>query len=71
MGDSQAAKLHSHFSLMMEVTLPRDKLEALKTQLAAMPDMNASVYEDPSSDSGSSGGPSSAATPQIGCKFIY
>lgn len=60
-GDSQAAKLGSHFGLMMEVTLPRDKLDSLKAKLEAMPDMNAAVYEDPVSDA--------SATPQIGCKF--
>ena len=61
-GDSQAAKLGSHFGLMMEVTLPRDKLDSLKAQLEAMPDMNAAVYEDPVSEL--------SATPQIGCKFV-
>ena len=61
-GDSQAAKLGSHFGLMMEVTLPRDKLDSLKAQLEAMPDMNAAVYEDPISDA--------STTPQIGCKFV-
>ena len=60
-GDSQAAKLGSHFGLMMEVTLPRDKLDSLKAQLEAMPGMNAAVYEDPVSDA--------SATTQIGCEY--
>ena len=61
-GDSQAAKLGSHFGLMMEVMLPRDKLDSLKAQLEAMPDMNAAVYEDPDTES--------SVTPQVGCKFV-
>ena len=59
-GDSQAAKLGSHFSLMMAVTLPRDQLDTLKAQLEAMPGMNAAVYEDEVHDD--------SAAPQIGCK---
>lgn len=62
-GDSQAAKLGSHFGLMMEVTLPRDKLDGLKAQLEAMPDMNAAVYEDPDTEG--------SATPQVACKLFF
>ena len=60
-GDSQAAKLGSHFSLMMEVSLPRDKLDSLSAQLQAMPDMNAAVYEDDADTMG-------AQTPTVACK---
>lgn len=59
-GDSQASKLGSHFSLMMEVTLPRDRIDSLQSQLSSMADMNATVYQDQEA--------SSAKTPQIGCK---
>ena len=61
-GDSQAAKLGSHFSLMMVVTLPRDRIDTLKGQLEAMPDMNAAIFEDHAHDV--------SATPQIGCKLF-
>ena len=60
-GDSQAAKLGSHFSLMMEVSLPREKLDTLKEQIESMPNMNAALYEDEVQDA--------AQTPQIGCTF--
>ena len=63
-GDSQAAKLGSHFGLMMEVTLPRDKLDALKAQLEALPGMNTAIYEDPASSDGS-------ITPSIACKLMF
>eukprot|EP00977_Amphora_coffeiformis_P014337 scaffold3973_cov161-Amphora_coffeaeformis.AAC.6 len=61
-GDSQAAKLGSHFSLMMEVTLPRDKLDTLKEQIESMPGMNAALYEDEVQDA--------TQTPQIGCTLL-
>ena len=62
-GDSQAAKLGSHFGLMMEVTLPRDKLDDLKAKLEAMSDLTAAVYEDSVSEG--------AATPTVGCKCRF
>ncbi len=59
-GESQAAKLGKHFSLMMLVELPRDRLGDLKHQLENMTDMNAAVFE--AQDDGEK-----KITPQIGC----
>jgi len=61
-GDSQAAKLGSHFSLMMEMSIPKDNLDALKQRIGSMPGMNAAVYEDEVQDT--------VQTPQIGCKLF-
>lgn len=61
-GDSQAAKLGSHFSLMMVVSVPRTSLDDLREQLAAMSDMNAAVFEADGKDV--------QATPQIGCTCL-
>jgi len=58
-GESQAAKLGKHFSLMMLVELPRDRLGDLKDQLENMTDMNAAVFE--AQDDGEK-----KITPQIG-----
>jgi hypothetical protein len=58
-GESQAAKLGSHFSLMMLVTVPEAKVDELTSQLSRMPDMNASVYH-PTGEK--------MPTPKIGCK---
>ena len=69
-GDSQAAKLGSHFGLMMEVTLPRDQLASLQAQLQAMPDMNTAIYEEEDPAVSSSSSSSGAATPAVGCKFL-
>lgn len=60
-GDSQAAKLASHFSLMMVVCLPKDKLDGLKSKLDSMKDMNVAVYEAEIE--------ASNVTPEIACKY--
>jgi glycine cleavage system transcriptional repressor len=44
-GESQAANMGGHFSLMMLVSVPSDKLPNLQAQLGSMTDMNASVFE--------------------------
>lgn len=61
-GESQAAKLGSHFSLMMLVEVPADQMPNLQAQLAAMSDMNAAVFES-TADSATT-----KLTPQIACK---
>ena len=43
-GESQAARLGSHFSLMMMVSVPESQVQALVEQLRNMKDMNASVF---------------------------
>jgi glycine cleavage system regulatory protein len=58
-GESQAAKLGSHFSLMMLVTVPEAKVDELTSQLSSMTDMNASVYHSTEGK---------MPTPKIGCK---
>jgi len=44
-GASQAARLGSHFSLMMQISVPNAALDTLKTSLTGMKTMNASVFE--------------------------
>jgi len=44
-GESQAAKLGTHFSLMMLVDVPQAKLDDLKATLHSLEDMNAAVFE--------------------------
>jgi glycine cleavage system regulatory protein len=56
----QAAKLGSHFSLMMLVDVPKQSVEELKTKLRTMSDMNASVYE---------ANEERKPTPKIGCAY--
>lgn len=62
-GESQAAKLGKHFSLMMIVSVPEEKVSGLKDQLNNMSDMNASVFEA-SEDSGAR-----PVQPAITCTF--
>jgi glycine cleavage system regulatory protein len=58
-GESQAAKLGSHFSLMMLVTVPEAKVWELTSRLSSMPDMNASVYHATEE---------TKPNPKVGCK---
>lgn len=58
-GESQAAKLGSHFSLMMLVEVPSSNLDSLKGLLDHMPAMNAAVFEADNIGE--------KPTPQIGC----
>jgi len=44
-GDSQAARLGSNFSLMMLVEIPESQIEVLKESLKNMQDMNATIHE--------------------------
>jgi hypothetical protein len=44
-GESQAARLGSHFSLMMLVTVPSAHLDDLKMLLNDVPDMSSAVFE--------------------------
>lgn len=51
-GESQAAKLGKHFSLMMLVQVPHDQVEVLQKNLSKMSDLTASVcLTDSSSES--------------------
>eukprot|EP00538_Stauroneis_constricta_P011885 CAMPEP_0119547082 /NCGR_PEP_ID=MMETSP1352-20130426/1302_1 /TAXON_ID=265584 /ORGANISM="Stauroneis constricta, Strain CCMP1120" /LENGTH=173 /DNA_ID=CAMNT_0007591919 /DNA_START=129 /DNA_END=650 /DNA_ORIENTATION=- len=59
-GDSQAAKLGTHFSLMMLIEIPTNQVDVFQSTLKEnMQDMNASIYE--TTDSGTT----TATTPQI------
>jgi glycine cleavage system transcriptional repressor len=58
-GESRAAKLGSHFSLMMLIQIPSEKITTLKADLATMKDMNVSTFE--------TSAPKSEVTPRIGC----
>jgi glycine cleavage system regulatory protein len=60
-GESQAAKLGSHFSLMMLVSIPSAHLDDLKASLNDVPGMNAAVFE-------ATGG-ENKITPQIACTY--
>jgi glycine cleavage system transcriptional repressor len=63
-GESQAARLGSHFSLMMLVSIPDEKVDDLMDQLKSMTDMNATVYSAP---------PDAKLTPlglKFACKFL-
>ncbi|GAX20469.1 hypothetical protein FisN_22Hh037 [Fistulifera solaris] len=62
-GDSQAAKLGPHFSLMMMVSVPTEELTNLQSRLQSMPDMNATVFESKLG--------SSQFTPQIGYSAYF
>ncbi len=62
-GESRAAKLGSHFSLMMLIQVPSEKITALKADLATMKDMNVSTFETST--------PKSGVTPRIGCMFLW
>ena len=62
-GESQAAKLGSHFSLMMVVSVPEENTQKLMDQLETMTDLNASVFEA-NVDS-----KESLASPTIGCTY--
>ena len=62
-GESQAAKLGSHFSLMMLVEVPKDQTVNLQSQLQAMPDMNSAVFESDVEGR-------TQRTPQIACKYL-
>mmetsp|Transcript_5943 Transcript_5943/g.14079 ORF Transcript_5943/g.14079 Transcript_5943/m.14079 type:complete len:206 (-) Transcript_5943:158-775(-) len=53
-GESQAAKLGKHFSLMMIVTVPEEQVSKLKDQLDNMDDLNAAVFETSLDDSAAS-----------------
>jgi glycine cleavage system transcriptional repressor len=50
-GESQAAKLGKHFSLMMLVKVPHDQVEILQAKLSKMTDLTASVCLTSSSSS--------------------
>ena len=61
-GDSQAAKLGTHFGLMMYVSIPSGKAESLRRDLESMEEMSASVFE--------TGDPWAVkVTPKIGCEY--
>ncbi|CAB9508363.1 cleavage system transcriptional repressor [Seminavis robusta] len=44
-GESQATKLGSHFSMMMLIQIPAEQKEHFESQLATMADMNTTVFE--------------------------
>ncbi|GKY98002.1 hypothetical protein MPSEU_000758300 [Mayamaea pseudoterrestris] len=64
-GDSQAAKLGSHFSLMMHVSLPESQKQQLQDSLRKLKDMNATVFE--TNDVASS----SRVTPRIAYQGLF
>jgi len=55
-GESQAAKLGHHFSLMMLLTVPADKTNAFKERMYGIRGINASIFETTES-AGSATGP--------------
>jgi glycine cleavage system regulatory protein len=61
-GESQAAKLGSHFSMMMLVKVPSEKKEELEAQLKTLKGMSTTVLETDVS--------ASEFTPKIACKFL-
>ncbi len=63
-GESQAAKLGGHFSLMMLVSVPDEKVGDLMEQLKSMTDMNATVYPAPQDAK------STAMSQKFACKFL-
>jgi len=60
-GESQAARLGHHFSLMMLLTVPSEKLALLKDSVSTIQGISASIFETdaPRVD---------MAKPAIGCK---
>jgi glycine cleavage system transcriptional repressor len=61
-GESQAAKLGRHFSLMMLVDVPHDKVQTLTDRLKTLKDLTASVCVAASDN----GGPAVPSHPAIG-----
>jgi predicted amino acid-binding ACT domain protein len=62
-GESQASRLGSHFGLMMLITVPKAKSEALQTAVKKMSDMNTSCYL--------TGDPNAVeVTPKDGCELV-
>jgi len=49
-GESQAARLGGHFSLMMLVSVPDDKVDTLMVRLKDIKDMEATFYTAPTDD---------------------
>jgi glycine cleavage system regulatory protein len=58
-GESQAAKLGHHFSLMMLLTVPADKADSFKEQMYGIRGINTSIFETTAS-------PDAAAKPVVG-----
>ena len=61
-GESQAAKLGSYFSMMMLIQIPEAQKVPLEKQLGGLDGMNTTVFE-------AEGASESAYTPQIACKL--
>jgi glycine cleavage system transcriptional repressor len=59
-GESQAAKLGKHFSLMMLVEVPSDQISTLQNKLSQMKDLTATATPTTAT------GDSSSVTPEIG-----
>lgn len=66
-GESQAAKLGNHFSLMMLVTVPENKVTDLEEQLSTMTDMNATIHII--DDTQAAAAAATPMSPLIGCKY--
>merc|ERR1719469_39001 len=49
-GESQAARLGGHFSLMMLVSVPDDKVDTLMVRLKDIKDMEATFYSAPTDE---------------------
>lgn len=61
-GESQAAKLGPHFSLMMLIDVPSEQVPNLRSQLQSMTDMNATVFEASTQKT--------KITPRIACTYV-
>ena len=63
-GESQAAKLGSYFSMMMLIQIPEAQKVPLEKQLGGLDGMNTTVFE-------AEGASESDYTPQIACKLRF
>ena len=63
-GESQAAKLGSYFSMMMLIQIPEAQKVPLEKQLGELDGMNTTVFE-------AEGASESTYTPQIACKLRF
>jgi glycine cleavage system regulatory protein len=63
-GESQATKLGSYFSLMMRVDIPKENVSDLTTALNTMHDMNATVFVIDEEEE------AVLVKPEVGCTYI-
>jgi len=60
-GESQATKLGSYFSLMMQIDIPADQKSGLEKELLNLKDMTTAIFE-------TEGDPENEYTPKVACK---